>query len=239
MGQSGQSGRSGRAGRGAGYNGVRAPAPFCMILKPFYLNCLAHASYLVGDESSRLAAVIHPQRDIDQDVAFAEARGLRIAHVILTHLHADFVAGHLELRRSFGATIDLGARAEAEYPFEPMADGDSLDLGQVRLTALETPGHTPESISILVFDLAVSADGAGGRVHGRHAVCRRRWAARSARGARLVRGRPREHAVRLATSQAPHAARRDARLPGARRGLALREGAQRRDGVDDRRCSGA
>ena len=127
-----------------------------VILKQFYLNCLAHASYLVGDEHSHVAAVVDPQRDIDQYVAFAGAHGLRIAHVVLTHFHADFIAGHLELRDR-GATIYLGASATAEYAFTPLADGDVIELGQVRLQALETPGHTAESISILVYDLAVSA----------------------------------------------------------------------------------
>ena len=123
-----------------------------MILHQFYLNCLAHASYLVGDERSGIAAVVDPQRDIDQYLAFASAHDLRIAHVLLTHLHADFVAGHLELRDRVGATIYLGAAAKAEYAFTPLADGDRLEFGAVRLQALETPGHTPESISILVFD---------------------------------------------------------------------------------------
>ena len=95
-----------------------------MILKQFYLNCLAHASYLIGDEESGTAAVVDPQRDIDQYVAFADPHGLRIAHVFLTHFHADFVAGHLELRDRVGAPIYLGARAKAEYPFTPLADGD-------------------------------------------------------------------------------------------------------------------
>jgi hydroxyacylglutathione hydrolase len=123
-----------------------------MILQQFYLNCLAHASYLVGDERSRIAAVVDPQRDIDQYLAFARAHDLRIAHVLLTHLHADFIAGHLELRDRVGATIYLGAAANAEYAFTPLADGDRIEFGAVRLQALETPGHTPESISILVFD---------------------------------------------------------------------------------------
>jgi glyoxylase-like metal-dependent hydrolase (beta-lactamase superfamily II)/rhodanese-related sulfurtransferase len=123
-----------------------------MILQQFYLNCLAHASYLVGDERSRIAAVVDPQRDIDQYLAFARAHDLRIAHVLLTHLHADFIAGHLELRDRVGATIYLGAAAKAEYAFTPLADGDRIEFGAVRLQALETPGHTPESISILVFD---------------------------------------------------------------------------------------
>lgn len=128
-----------------------------MILKQFYLNCLAHASYLVADEQSGTAAVVDPQRDIDQYTAFADEHKLRIAYVILTHFHADFLAGHLELRNRTGATICLGAAAKAEYPFKPLKDGDSIDMGQVRLQALETPGHTAESISILVYDLAKSA----------------------------------------------------------------------------------
>jgi len=127
-----------------------------MLLKQFYLNCLAHASYLVGDETSRVAAVVDPQRDVDQYLAFAEEHGLRIAHVFLTHFHADFVAGHLELRDRTGAAIYLGAAAKAEYAFTPLADGDTVAFGRVRLQALETPGHTAESISIVVYDLGVS-----------------------------------------------------------------------------------
>ena len=128
-----------------------------MILKQFYLNCLAHASYLVGDEETHTAAVVDPQRDVDQYVAFAEEHGLRIGHVFLTHFHADFIAGHLELRDRTGATIYLGAAAKAEYQFIPLAGGDVVEMGRVRLTALETPGHTAESISILVHDLDRSA----------------------------------------------------------------------------------
>ncbi len=124
-----------------------------MILKQFYLNCLAHASYVVADELSRLAAVIDPQRDIEQYLAFAREHDLRITHVFLTHLHADFVAGHLELRERTGATICLGASASVEYPFRAMHDGESVDFGRTRIETLETPGHTPESISLLVLDL--------------------------------------------------------------------------------------
>src|SRR5215468_6106632 len=124
-----------------------------MLLHQFYLNCLAHASYVIGDEGSRIAAVVDPQRDIDQYLAFADERGLRIAHVFLTHLHADFVAGHLELRDRAGATIYLGAAAKAEYAFTPLHDGDRVEFGRVRLQAIETPGHTPESVSIAVYDL--------------------------------------------------------------------------------------
>jgi hydroxyacylglutathione hydrolase len=127
-----------------------------MILKQFYLNCLAHASYLIGDESSGIAAVVDPQRDVDRYLTFAAEHRLRIAHVFLTHFHADFLAGHLELRDRAGARIYLGAAARAEYAFQPLHDGASVEFGRVRITALETPGHTPESISLLVYDLAAS-----------------------------------------------------------------------------------
>jgi hydroxyacylglutathione hydrolase len=127
-----------------------------LIFKQFYLNCLAHASYLIGDEETGIAAVVDPQRDIAQYLAFAAEHKLQIKHVFLTHLHADFVAGHLELRDRADATIYLGARAQAEYRFTPLADGDVVEFGRVRLTALETPGHTPESISVVVYDRARS-----------------------------------------------------------------------------------
>ena len=123
-----------------------------MVLKQYYLGCLAHASYLIADQESGEAAVVDPQRDIEQYLADAEGLGCRIARVFLTHLHADFIAGHLELRDRVGAEIHLGARAEAEYEFTAVGDGDELGLGGVRLRVLETPGHSPESISLLVFD---------------------------------------------------------------------------------------
>jgi hydroxyacylglutathione hydrolase len=124
-----------------------------MILKQYYLGCLAHASYLLGDEASATAIIVDPQRDVQQYLADADKSGLKIRHVFLTHFHADFVAGHLELRDRCGATIHLGARAVAEYAFVPMRDGDTLTFPGMRLQVLETPGHTIESISILVFDL--------------------------------------------------------------------------------------
>jgi hydroxyacylglutathione hydrolase len=129
-----------------------------MIFKQFYLNCLAHASYLIGDDTTRTAAVVDPRRDIEPYLEEADRQGLQIKHVFLTHFHADFIAGHLELRDRVGATIYLGARAQAEYAFTPMADGALLEFGRVRLRVLETPGHTSESISIVVFDLDRSAD---------------------------------------------------------------------------------
>jgi len=123
-----------------------------VIFKQFYLPCLAHASYIIGDEATGTAAVVDPQRDTDQYLAFAAEHALQIRHVFLTHLHADFVAGHLELRDRVGATIYLGAAARAGYAFTPLRDGDILEFGRVRLKVLETPGHTPESISIIVYD---------------------------------------------------------------------------------------
>jgi len=124
-----------------------------MIFKQYYLNCLAHASYLIADESTRVAAVVDPQRDVDRYIEEARQQGLEIRHVFLTHAHADFIAGHLELRDRVGATIHLGARAKAEYNFTPMQNGDTVRLGNgVTLHVLETPGHTPESICILVHD---------------------------------------------------------------------------------------
>lgn len=128
-----------------------------MILQQFYLNCLAHASYLIGDEKSGVAAVVDPQRDVEQYIEFARKHHLKIQHVFLSHFHADFLAGHLELRDREHATIYLGAKAKAEYEFTPLGDGDAVTLSEregaaVRLQVMETPGHTPESICLLVFD---------------------------------------------------------------------------------------
>jgi glyoxylase-like metal-dependent hydrolase (beta-lactamase superfamily II)/rhodanese-related sulfurtransferase len=124
-----------------------------MILKQYYLGCLAHASYMIADEDTGTAVVVDPQRDIDQYLDDAAKQGWQIRYVFLTHFHADFLAGHLELRNRVGATICLGARAEAEYAFRAFKNGDRLEFGTLRLQILETPGHTPEGISILVYDL--------------------------------------------------------------------------------------
>lgn len=128
-----------------------------MIVKQYYLGCLAHASYLIADERSKVAAVVDPQRDVGQYLEEARRLGVEIRHVLLTHFHADFVAGHLELRALTGARIGLGAKARAEYEFAALKDGDALEFGDTRLSILETPGHTPEGISIVVHDLAKDA----------------------------------------------------------------------------------
>ena len=128
-----------------------------MILEQYYLGCLSQASYLIGDERTGVAVVVDPRRDIGDYLADAARLNLRIEHVILTHFHADFVAGHLELHARTGARICLGPGAQADYEFHPLADREVLEFGDVRLQALHTPGHTPESISILVYDLVKDA----------------------------------------------------------------------------------
>lgn len=129
-----------------------------MVIKQYYLGCLAHASYLVADDTTKTAAIVDPQRDIAHYLRDADEGGYTIKYVFLTHFHADFLAGHIELRDEVGATICLGRRAEPEFEARKLNDGDRIEFGDVRLTILETPGHTPEGISILVYDLAKSAD---------------------------------------------------------------------------------
>jgi len=125
-----------------------------MYFKQFYLGCLAHASYLIGSEGE--AAVVDPQRDIELYLATAASELLEIKYVIETHLHADFVSGHRELAARTGAEIVFGANANVEFPHLAVNDGDEIAIGSVKLRFLETPGHTPESISILVIDSSVS-----------------------------------------------------------------------------------
>lgn len=127
-----------------------------MYFKQFYLGCLAHASYLIGSEGE--AAVVDPQRDVDQYVEAAEAEGLKIKYIVETHLHADFVSGHRELAERTGASIVFGASANAAFPYLGVEDGDELKVGRVTLRFLETPGHTPESISVLVVDPDVASE---------------------------------------------------------------------------------
>jgi len=125
-----------------------------MYFRQFYLNCLAHASYLIGSEGE--AAVIDPQRDVDQYISDAESQGLKIKYIIETHLHADFVSGHRELAERTGAEIVFGQAAGATMDHRAVTDGDEIKVGNIRLKVIETPGHTPESICLLVIDPAVS-----------------------------------------------------------------------------------
>ena len=122
-----------------------------MYFEQFYLSCLAHASYMLASDG--IAVVVDPQRDVDLYIDEAAKQGFRIAYVIETHLHADFVSGHRELAARTGATIYLGAKAGATFPHVDVFDGDELTFGQCKLRFLETPGHTPESICILVSDV--------------------------------------------------------------------------------------
>src|SRR5712692_11689716 len=116
----------------------------------FFLGCLAHASYLVSSEG--VAAVIDPQRDVDIYLDAAKQKGLKIEHVIETHLHADFVSGHHELAERTGARIYLGEGSGAAFPHTSVKDGDSLEFGDCHLEFLQTPGHTTESICIVMTD---------------------------------------------------------------------------------------
>jgi hydroxyacylglutathione hydrolase len=125
-----------------------------MYFKQFYLACLAHASYLIGSDGA--AAVVDPQRDVDEYISEAEAQGLEIKYVIETHLHADFVSGHQELAARTGAEIVFGEQANAQFEHRAVRDGEEIRLGKVRLRFIETPGHTPEGICVLVTDTEVS-----------------------------------------------------------------------------------
>lgn len=121
-----------------------------MYFKQFYLGCLAHASYLIGSEGE--AAVVDPQRDVDEYLAEAAAQGLQIKYVIETHLHADFVSGHQEIAARTGAEIAFGEKAGVEFAHRSVRDGEEIRMGKAVLRFLETPGHTPEGICVLVTD---------------------------------------------------------------------------------------
>ncbi|PYS59656.1 MAG: MBL fold metallo-hydrolase, partial [Acidobacteria bacterium] len=125
-----------------------------MYFKQFYLACLAHASYLIGSEGE--AVVVDPQRDVDQYIQEAGTQNLGIKYIIETHLHADFISGHRELAARTGAEIVFGKRAEATIPHHAVREGDELTVGRVKLRFMETPGHTPESVCVLVIDTEVS-----------------------------------------------------------------------------------
>jgi len=127
-----------------------------MYFKQFYLGCLAQASYMIGSEGE--GVVVDPRRDVDEYLAEARAQGLAIKYVVETHLHADFVSGHRELAERTGATVVFGARAGAALPHRAVRDGDEIRVGNVVLRFLETPGHTPESVSVLVIDTQASSE---------------------------------------------------------------------------------
>ena len=123
-----------------------------MYFTQHYLDCLSQASYLIGDETTGQAVVVDPRRDIAEYLSDAADHGLRIIGVINTHFHADFLSGHLEMAQATGAWIGYGPGAEAEFPIRSLADGERITLGEVTLEIIHTPGHTPESISVLVYE---------------------------------------------------------------------------------------
>jgi hydroxyacylglutathione hydrolase len=121
-----------------------------MYFEQFYLTCLSHASYMIGSEGE--ASVVDPQRDVDIYLKVADEQNLKIRHIFETHLHADFVSGHKELAARTGAKIYIGAQANAGFPHVPLTDGFEVKMGAVRIRALETPGHTSESVCLLITD---------------------------------------------------------------------------------------
>ena len=125
-----------------------------MYFSQYYLDCLSQASYLVGDEKTGQAVIVDPRRDVAEYLDDASAHGLTIVGIINTHFHADFLSGHLELARETGAWIGYGAAANPEFEVRSLRDGERISLGDVTLEIMETPGHTPESISVLVFEHA-------------------------------------------------------------------------------------
>jgi len=127
-----------------------------MYFKQFYLGCLAHASYLIGAAGE--AAVVDPQRDVDQYIEEANAHQLKIRYIIETHLHADFISGHRELADKTGAEIVFGQQAGVTFDHRAVKDGDELTIGHITLRIMETPGHTPESICVLAIDTMNSAE---------------------------------------------------------------------------------
>ncbi|MFE4590813.1 rhodanese-like domain-containing protein [Streptomyces laurentii] len=128
-----------------------------MFFSQYYLDCLSQASYMIADETTGQAVVVDPRRDVSEYLADARARGFTVVGVINTHFHADFVAGHLEMADETGAWIGYGQRAETEYAIRKLADGERIALGDVVLEIMETPGHTPESVSVLVYEHAADA----------------------------------------------------------------------------------
>ena len=125
-----------------------------MKFNQYYLDCLSHASYLIGDETTGRAVVVDPQRDVAEYLADAAQAGLTIEFVIETHFHADFLSGHLELAQATGAKIVYSAVAETEFESVGVTDGERYSLGDVTLEFRHTPGHTPESMSIVIFEHA-------------------------------------------------------------------------------------
>lgn len=132
--------------------------PEPLVIKQFYLGCLSLASYLVGDRTSGRAIVLDPRRDIAEILAAAESEGLKIELVVQSHFHADFISGHLELAEATGAQIAYGPGAQTEFESRNLVDGEVIDLGDVKVEVWSTPGHTPESVSLVIRTGPMSTD---------------------------------------------------------------------------------
>ena len=184
-----------------------------MYFKQFYLGCLSQASYLIGSEGE--GAVVDPQRDVDQYIDEAKAQGLSIKYVIETHLHADFVSGHRELAERSGSEIVFGEKAGATFPHRAVREGDEIRLGKTLLRFIETPGHTPESISVLVIDTEAFRS-ASQTAHWRHALCRRCRPPGSGARQGLYAADDGWNAVRHPAPETLAASRRDRSLSGTR-----------------------
>ncbi len=209
-----------------------------MFFRQYYLDCLSHASYLIGDTTTGRAVVVDPQRDVAEYLADAEAHGLSIVSVLETHFHADFLSGHLELAARTGATIGYGraAAGRAEFPIETYADGDRIQLGEVELGDPRDPrSHTGvdqhRRLPARHHGPAIR------RAHRRHAVHRRCRSPRPARLGRCHRRGTGPATVPLAPRQAADVAGRHQGLPGSRCGIGVWQEPVDRDGVDDRRTT--
>ena len=194
-----------------------------MYFEQFYLGCLAHASYMIGSEG--IAAVVDPQRDVEIYLDEARKNGLRIEHVIETHLHADFVSGHRELAARTGAKIYLGARAGAQFSHVALSDGDEIRFGQCRLQFLED-AWTYHRKHLRAGDGSRSRAGALGGAYRRHIVYRRCGPARSVTG--LPAAAARRVTLRQPAREVIEFAGRSSRIPGARGRFAVRKANQRR-----------
>ena len=128
-----------------------------MIFEQHYLECLSQASYFIGDETTGQAVVVDPRRDVASYLESAEQHGMKIMYVLETHFHADFLSGHLELAAATGAKIGYGSKADTEFDAAKFDHGDRIVLGDVVLEIRHTPGHTPESVSIVIYESADAA----------------------------------------------------------------------------------
>ena len=197
-----------------------------MIFRQVTHDDLGCASYFVGDENAGVAAVVDPKLDIGEYLHLARYFGVAIEHILETHNHADHVSGHGRLAAATGATIHIHAEAKPEYDHEPFDDGWVLDLGEVRVRALHTPGHRPEHTAFLLMDIGRGDEPVGG-AHRRHAVRRRRGPARSGGG----QGGGRRRNLPLAPRQAAVAARPRGGVARPSRRLAVRRAGHGHEGV--------